>query len=694
MNCSYLLLIDDVRSEKAWKEISGSLLGLSSKKCIIIVTTRSPAVAAACNEKGSETDRLSTTHKMGSFGTDNSKEIFMEALSESRSGLKDGTNATTNNITPARLWEMCGDQPVAIIAMAAHVAYNLDKPVEEWKQVCSNLLPDSVKAVARDGVPRILRHCYHDMPAEIKTCFLYLSMYPKGCKISRKHLTRRWIAEGFVEEKPGQSMQEVADDYLDQLIRRKMVQPVEQSSNGKVKNCKVYELVHDFIVSMASEENLVTVIVGGSYLVPPSSGKLRRLLSHSIPAENDDAAGQISLNMSHVRSLVVFEDLEGRDHLGSDNVSRSVPQPLTSRDCPILQVLDLEGCRDVHHLDTKQMRLLCNMLLLKYLSLRRTDIVNLPREIGKLSKLESLDIRETEVTVLPHTVWHLERLVTLLGGDKTTRPRKAFKLPANNTKKATTMKSLQVLSGIEITEGSLEHLKDLTKLRKLAIYRLELDNKVESNMEGLKSWIERLGDNYLHTLVIMFADQEQLIEVKHSSFKLLTALEIFGTSRLVVELPDWIKELSVLAKLTLPMTALRSDTLDHLSLMSSLFSLSFALESETIPDKINATIQRNKADSYGEIIVPGDGFIGLKLLRFSAPSMPPLSFLDMAMPNLERLELRCKMLEGLFGIENLKELKEVHLSVHVQADQFTKSLVKNIAAAAEGTRIIRDEYQE
>lgn len=157
-------------------------------------------------------------------------------------------------------------------------------------------------------------------------------------------------------------------------------------------------------------------------------------------------------------------------------------------------------------------------------------------------------------------------------------------------------------------------------------------------------------------------------------------------------LPEWITELDALTKLTLSVTALTSDALQRLSNLPKLFSLTFSAKQDP---ETAATVVEN---SDGEITVPATGFDELKLLRFSAPFVPLLSFPDNAMRKLERLELKFRNLEGMYGIESLQKLKEVHLRVHDKAGDVTKFVVADMTTAAreddQGPRIIADQYHE
>jgi hypothetical protein len=282
----------------------------------------------------------------------NANEPLTDHVSDPQS-----SNSSEKEKVHEEIWKYCGGLPLAIVTMAGLVACNSEKKNDHyWSTVCKSLFPEQVAPLTLDGVTRILEYCYNDLPPDLKTCSLYLSIFPKGSKISKKRLTRRWISECFVTEKQGLSAEEVAETYFNQLISRKIIRPEDHSSNGKVKSFKVHDMILEYIVSKSSEENFITV-VGGHWLMPTPSNKVRRLSMQS--SGSKDGNSTKGMNLSQVRSLTVF---------GSQNR----PLPFHSFNNGIIQVLDLEGWKGMKD---KYLNDICKMLVLKYLSLRRTEVV-------------------------------------------------------------------------------------------------------------------------------------------------------------------------------------------------------------------------------------------------------------------------------------------------------------------------------
>ncbi|XP_039816000.1 disease resistance protein PIK6-NP-like [Panicum virgatum] len=648
----YLLLIDDVWSESSWLYI---------KKCFpeneqgsrVIVTTRIQAVAATCSPRDNK--ELHLLHPVKLLDDEEAKDLFQKTLEECKGA---GYNQLNHRQVPDRVWKMCGGLPLAIVTMAGLVASDKQQGGhKDWNEVCESLFPEKEVCHKPEDFMRIINHSYHDLDSDLKTCSLYLSIFPKGRKISMKRLTRRWIAEGFVSEKQGLSVEVVAETCFNQLIERKLIRPVEHNSSGRVKSCQVHDMVLEYLISKAAEEDFVTV-VGSHWSMPAHSNKVRRLSVHS--SDSKRAQHVDSMNLSHVRSLTVFESLD-KLHFKSLKTG-------------MVQVLDLQGCRGFResHVKVSDMS---EMVLLKYLCLRRTDVKNLPRNIHKLEYLETIDIRETEVQRLPATVGKLKRIKNILGGDK--RARKTLKLPREF--KGTT-RTLRILSGVEIAEGSTTAASDLnyfTGLRKLAIYKI---HKSEDIFKDLLSSIQYLSGYSLQTLKIDDESSEfhKTLDSMSSYPTDLSTLELSG---MLLKLPTWIKELNRLVKLTLSATALRTDNLKVLSNLGSLFSLTFSISEKEDP-ALGAIVQKNKSESGGKIFFPAGEFSKLKLFRIFVPLLPLLHFSRKAAPQLERIELRFKRFEGLNGIDNLISLNDVLLTVDGKRSEPTKSILHDLKKAS------------
>jgi len=104
--------------------------------------------------------------------------------------------------------------------------------------------------------------------------------------IKRRKLIRLWIVERFVEEKQGFTMEEVAEEYLNELVNRSLIQVVEKNYFNRVKTCRVHDLMRE-IIQMKSREESFVMIANGTRI--SKNEKVRRLSIH----ENSEKYNQI-----------------------------------------------------------------------------------------------------------------------------------------------------------------------------------------------------------------------------------------------------------------------------------------------------------------------------------------------------------------------------------------------------------------
>ncbi|KAG5589260.1 hypothetical protein H5410_039774 [Solanum commersonii] len=74
----------------------------------------------------------------------------------------------------------------------------------------------------------VLALSYNYLPSHLKACFLYFGVFTKASEISMK-----------------KDLEEVADSLLHDLIDKSLVIVSKQSLDGKIKTCKIHDLLHD-----------------------------------------------------------------------------------------------------------------------------------------------------------------------------------------------------------------------------------------------------------------------------------------------------------------------------------------------------------------------------------------------------------------------------------------------------------------
>ncbi|KAM0908741.1 hypothetical protein ACQ4PT_015230 [Festuca glaucescens] len=614
----YLIIVDDVWSISAWNAI----------KCVfpqnycssrIIVTTRIFDVARSCS-LGTD-DRI---YEMKALNDFHSESLFFKTIFGSEDRCPDMLREVSYEIL-----KKCGGLPLAITSISGLLARG---PVnkQEWEKVKRSIGSDLSRNQTLEGMKNILSLSYNFLPGYLKTCLLYLCIFPEDYVIDRERLVRRWIAEGFISEQRGQSKQDVAEKYFYELINKNMVQPVDVGHDGKARACRVHDMMLELLISKSDEENFITVVGTGKTVLANREGFIRRLSIQDI--DQEVASILENEDLSHVRSLTVTRSgcIKHLPSLGKFEA---------------LRVLDFEDCEDMEEYDMSRMD---KLFQLKFVSFKNTYISKLPSGIVTLHGLETLDLRNTYIDELPAGIDQFIKLHHLLTESGPYRYRYRYgstKIP----NRIGNMRSLQVVSGFNISLSSVGAVEELGNLNTLNELHVQLDDADNRCADMLLSSVCRLGTCKLQCFWISCADSTSL-EFLDSWSPLPSSLQIFGMTAnyFFPKIPKWITPaLTNLAYLLLLVSDVTQEELHMLGELPSLLYLELWLEGG----------QRRT------LVVHGRGFQCLKELHFRLAFSTTVNFVFMegALPNLEKLDVPLSVAtenEYYFGIMHLASLKD------------------------------------
>lgn len=516
----------------------------------------------------------------------------------------------------------CGGLPLAIVAVSGLLATK-EKSILEWKKFLSGLGGSAmVSDPYIDSVTNILSLSYGDLPYHLKSCFLYFGMFPEDFSIEHGRIIRLWVAEGFVEEKPGMTLEDVGEEYFIELVRRSLVQ-VDEVFHGVPLTCHVHDMVRDVILSKSEELSFCHV---------SSSCSTFQGIARHLSISNRGSNTPKSSTKSQTRSIMVFDEVK---------LQKATIQVILAK-FKLLTTLDFENC-PIDHLPKE----LGNLLHLRYLNLRKTKVAKLPKSIRKLHNLESLDLRYSFVEELPVKISNFPKLRHLLAEDKKTR---ALKIKGSIKH----LEFLQTLSKINVDDNvSLinDDLQVSTELKTLGIRNLKREHG-----RYLCTALEKMTRLRL-LLVCSINPTNEVLELQSMSSPPLELRSIWLEGQLE-RLPNWISKIHNLAELRLSFTNLKDDSFEVLQALPNL-------------NRLGLVCAYNGEKMHFE----GGGFQKLKSLYLVGLSNLKEMLIDEgALPLLEKLQMGpCpKLKEVPSGFKYLRYLKD--LSFTGMTNEFTQRL--------------------
>ncbi|XP_070674733.1 putative disease resistance RPP13-like protein 1 [Malus domestica] len=344
----------------------------------------------------------------------------------------------------------CNGLPLAAKTLGGLLSCNLD--YKEWNHILNSNLWDPPHA---DSVLPSLRLSYHYLPAHLKRCFAYCSIFPKDYEFEKENVILLWMAEGLIPQSESEkAMEEVGERYFNELLSRSLFQRPRLDQPSFT--------MHDLINDLA-------MFVSGEFCL-----RLDQKNSHEVP----ERVRHLSYMRGKFDTSPKFEPLEGVKCLRTffpaslapyyrwdhEYVSNKVLDDLLpAQKC--LRAFSLSRYKNIIHLPYS----ICNHIHLRYIDLSYTTIKRLPDTVCTLYNLQTLLLKGCSSLVeLPADMRKLIHLRHLdIGGTN------IKEMPVHMGR----LKSLRTLTAFVLGKSSgssIAELRELSHLgRKISILNLQ-----------------------------------------------------------------------------------------------------------------------------------------------------------------------------------------------------------------------------
>ncbi|KAG7536571.1 P-loop containing nucleoside triphosphate hydrolase [Arabidopsis suecica] len=362
----FVLLLDDL-----WSEVDLSRIGVPTQEngSKIVFTTRSTEV---CNHM-----RVDKQIKVDCLSPDEAWKLFQITVGDVISGGHRQDISALARIVAAK----CDGLPLALNVIGKAMACK--ETIQEWLHAIYVLNSLGYEFPGMDErILPILKFSYDSLKnGEIKSCFLYCSLFPEDFEIEKEKLIEYWICEGFINPnryEDGGTNQ--GYDIIGLLVRAHLL--IDCELTDKVK-------LHDVIREMALWINSDFGNQEGTICV--KSGAHVRLIPNDI---NWEIVRQMSLIHTLIKKISCSPNCPNLSTLLLSGSLRLVDISVGFfRFMPKLVVLDLSGNSWLRNLPEE----ISNLGSLQYLNLSRTMIKSLPVGLKKLKKLIYLNLESTRV---------------------------------------------------------------------------------------------------------------------------------------------------------------------------------------------------------------------------------------------------------------------------------------------------------
>ncbi|XP_029146318.1 putative disease resistance RPP13-like protein 1 isoform X3 [Arachis hypogaea] len=398
LNKKFFIVLDDVWSDDGdkWSNFM-TPFQYGKKGSIVLLTTRGENVALAVQ---------------------NCRPYFLGGLSEhycwsvfaDNASFPQSNGSAELEVIGREIVKKCSGLPLAAETLGRLLRTKHD--VQEWKDILtSNIWEFSVE---KSKIIPALLISYFYLPAHLKRCFVYCSLFPKDYNFKKDGLILLWMAEDLLPPSKGRkSLEEVGCECFDELTSRLFFTKIHYHGDYFV----MHDLLHDLAIFLAGDFYCNSEELGEEEI----SNQTRHLCVN-ISRCSPKLYNSIS-KVESLRTLLLIEDF-----CSSKNTDDMATHEILSK-CKYLRVLSLERL-DVlpdsmgklihlryltlsHYHSKKLPESLCNLRVLQTLRLHCCLLSALPSGLHHLVSLRHLVITKTSLQKMPGKLSKLNQLQTL-----------------------------------------------------------------------------------------------------------------------------------------------------------------------------------------------------------------------------------------------------------------------------------------
>ncbi|KAL2509650.1 Disease resistance protein (CC-NBS-LRR class) family [Forsythia ovata] len=428
----YLIVMDDVWTQRDWNDLQIAF-PMNKRKSRILLTSRD-------NNVGKSDRCKAELHDLRFLNSDESRTLLTRKAFGSEECPQE--LITHRNHIAAE----CGGLPLAIVVIGGIL---LEKG--NWKDVSQNVRGYIAEMDKEKIMNTFIEWSFYGLDYHLKACFIYFGMLPEDYRISVRKLIRLWIAEGFIQPKGEISLENIAEEYLTDLVNRNLVMVEKWRSNGKIKTCYVHDMIHVFCKNKSRDENFYHEIKRSDQIIDSSSNDAFRMYRGlSIPPHFLKNISPKKFG-SNVRSFLCFSNDEIT--LSPVNIS-SIPKTFK-----LLRVLDGEPIR-FPRFPTD----LAQLFNLRYLLLS-IQFKTLPKHITNLWNMQTLIIKTSSNALeIKGDIWKMIRLRHLETNASTSLSDLVSKKRSNDEDSLINLRTLSTISPETCREDVFERAPNLSKL--------------------------------------------------------------------------------------------------------------------------------------------------------------------------------------------------------------------------------------